>query len=319
MKNNLIIFLVLVIFYSCEKDEIAIPPHQIGDATENQVSMSSDYRFQIYFDLETNTIVKSNLKTEWDLAFECGANGHHIFINTSKSMAIAKSNASFSKTDTLGLNWNWEAPSGNLDSTAFREWTTSDLFFIDLGYDSFGTHQGFGKLQIIDLTSQYWQFNYCYLSETNPFQITLQKEDAYNAVFFSFLNGGSQVDVEPPKNNWDICFTQYTHIFYDLDQTPYLVSGVLINRYLVGGSKIFDLDFSNIDFEDITDYPTTSTRDIIGYNWKFFDFDAEKYTTDPSQNYLLKSTEGYYFKLHFINFYDETGTKGNPKFEFQKL
>ena len=93
MKNSFIILLVILSFISCEKGEIAIEPHEPGDAIVNSVEMYSDYRNQIYFDLETNEVVGFNEKIEWDLAFECGANGNHIFINTAKSMFIAKSNA----------------------------------------------------------------------------------------------------------------------------------------------------------------------------------------------------------------------------------
>ena len=319
MKNSFIILLTVLCFTSCEKGEIAIDPHEIGNATENSVDMYSDYRNQIYFDLETNTVIGFNEKIEWDLAFECGENGSHIFVNTAKSMFIAKSNATFSKTDTVGLNWKWEASNGHLDSTAFDGWSTSDLFFIDLGYSSTGAHQGYGKLQVIELTPNSWTVNYCDLAEANPTQITLQKDDLYNATFFSFLNGGSQVSIEPPKSDWDICFTQYTHIFHDLNDTPYLVSGALLNRNVVEGSEDFENDFMDINFESILTHPTNFTKDIIGYDWKYFDFETGKYSVDPSQNFIIKSTEGIYFKLHFTDFYNETGEKGYPKFEFQEL
>jgi hypothetical protein len=319
MKDSFIILLIILSFISCEKGEIAIKPHETGDAIVNSVDMYSDYRNQIYFDLETNEVVGFNQKIEWDLAFECGGNGNHIFINTAKSMFIAKSNAVFSKIDTIGLNWTWEASSGNLDSTAFEGWTTTDLFFIDLGYNSSGSHQGFGKLQIIELTANSWIFNYCNLNETAPNQITLQKNDLYNASFFSFLNGGKQVQIEPPKEDWDICFTQYTHIFQDLNNIPYLVSGAILNKYIVEGSENFTTDFIDVNFESTITHPTNTIKDIIGYDWKYFDFDIGKYAIDPSQNFIIKSTEGIYFKLHFTDFYNETGEKGYPKFEFQEL
>ena len=178
---------------------------------------------------------------------------------------------------------------------------------------------GFGKLQIIELTANSWIFNYCNLNETAPNQITLQKDNLYNASFFSFLNGGTQVQIEPPKEDWDICFTQYTHIFYGLSDTPYLVSGAILNKYNVEGSENFTTDFIDVNFESTITHPTNTIKDIIGYDWKFFDFDTGKYAIDPSQNFIIKSTEGIYFKLHFTDFYNETGEKGYPKFEFQEL
>jgi len=313
--------LVLTIgFTSCEKGEIEINPHETGDATEAQVEMLPDYRNQIYFDLETNTVIKSNEKTEWDFAFECSTNGNHIFINTAKSMFIAKTNESFaSKTDTIGLNWKWESANGDIDSTAFEGWTTNDLFIIDFGFSYDGTHQGFGKLKIIGVTSTNWTIKYSSLTATSPNETIIQKNDLYNATFFTCTNGGVEVNIEPPKADWDLCFTQYTHIFYDMDNTAYLVSGVTLNRYKVEVSEDFESDFIEINYESIVNHPTSYIKDLIGYDWKFFNYDTGKYSIDPTMNFIIKSTEGYYYKLHFIDFYNETGNKGFPKFEFQKL
>ena len=320
LKTVSTVAIISFIFLSCEKDEIAITPHQTGTATTNSVDMLSDYRNQLYFDLKTNSVVGSNEKTEWDLAFESGANGNHIFINTAKSMFIAKTNESFgSKTDTIGLNWNWETANGHTDSTAFEGWSTSDLFIVDFGYSYDGSHLGFGKLRIVELTTTNWSIEYSGLTETTPQQITLQKNDAYNATFFTFTNGGSEVSIEPPKADWDICFTQYTHIFYSQENMPYLVSGATLNRYAVEASEEFETDFLDINYESIVNHPTSFIKDIIGYDWKYFDFSVGKYTINPSLNYIIKSTEGLYYKLHFIDFYNKTGEKGYPKFEFQQL
>jgi hypothetical protein len=46
---------------SCEKVELPVPAYESGNVITNSVKMESDYRYQLYFDLETNTIVKQNL------------------------------------------------------------------------------------------------------------------------------------------------------------------------------------------------------------------------------------------------------------------
>lgn len=305
---------------SCEKEEIAITPHQSGDATENSVAMLPDYRNQLYFDLETNTLIKSNEKIEWDLAFESGIDGHHIFINTAKSMLIAETNQSFSTlTDTLGLTWRLETPNGHIDSTAFEGWTTSNLYVVNFGYSHDGSHLGFGKLKIIGVTPTDWTIEYSNLAETTSHQLTLPKNSSYNASFFSFTGGGKEVNIEPPKADWDLCFTQYTHVFHGIENTTYLVSGVTLNRHQVEASEDFETDFLDINYNSIVSQPTAFIKDLIGYDWKFFDFDAGKYTIDPSKNFIIKSTEGLFYKLHFIDFYNSTGDKGYPTFEFQQL
>ncbi len=315
-----ILALISLVFLSCEKEEIAIIPHETGNTTTNSVAMTADYRNQLYFDLKTNSVVKSNEKTEWDLAFESGENGNHIFINTAKSMRVAKTNETFlNLTDTVGLSWTRETPSGHIDSTAFEGWTTADLYVVDYGYSHDGSHLGFGKLKISEYTATNWSIKYANLAETLPHQITLPKNNLYNSTFFTFTTGGSNVNIEPPKADWDICFTQYTHIFNDLEHTTYLVSGTTLNRYQVEASEDFDTEFTQINYESILTYPTSYIKDIIGYDWKSFNFSSGKYTVNPAMNFIIKSTEGIYYKLHFIDFYNETGDKGYPKFEFQSL
>ncbi|HRS01468.1 MAG TPA: HmuY family protein [Bacteroidota bacterium] len=45
----------------------------------------------------------------------------------------------------------------------------------------------------------------------------------------------------------------------------------------------------------------------------------EGQTKNNTKDYIIKSVNGYLYKLHFTAFYNEKGVKGYPKFEFQKL
>ena len=56
---------------------------------------------------------------------------------------------------------------------------------------------------------------------------------------------------------------------------------------------------------------TYSDINVIGYDWKIYDFDTGFYTIDPSATYILSDTEGYFYKLRFIDFYNENGEKGS--------
>jgi len=84
-------------------------------------------------------------------------------------------------------------------------------------------------------------------------------------------------------------------------------------------AQVFDKDFSAITLDDLSNYSLSLNINTIGYDWKFYDFETSKYTVFVNQNYIIKSTEGKFYKLHFINFYDESGVKGTPVFEFQEL
>ena len=110
-------------FFSCEKEEIPISPHSPGNIQTNQIELGTDYRFQTFYDLGSNSIVSNNLKTEWDLGFESGIDGYHIILNSSTYSSLAYvDNVSFYDTiSTSNLTWNWDNPDGNLDSTAFGD------------------------------------------------------------------------------------------------------------------------------------------------------------------------------------------------------
>ena len=59
------------------------------------------------------------------------------------------------------------------------------------------------------------KFTFEYSSIKNP-EIkrgTVTKDAAYNFVAYSFTSHGQVNNVEPRKNSYDLCFTQYTHYF----------------------------------------------------------------------------------------------------------
>ena len=80
--RKLFIYIIILSFFSCEKEEIAISPHS-QKYSDKSIELGTDYRFQTFYDLGSNSIVSNNLKTEWDLGFESGIDGYHIILNSS--------------------------------------------------------------------------------------------------------------------------------------------------------------------------------------------------------------------------------------------
>lgn len=316
-----IIPLTLLINQSCKKGELPAPKHDVGNITTNAVNMSSDYKWQLYYDLKTNTVVGQNLKTIWDLGFACSETENHIILNSAKSMfSFNTLNTNFSAiTDTAGLSANkkCDQPSGNQDSTAIGEWQgANNVYIIDRGYNETGIHQGFRKIQFLNSTSNSYTIRFAALNGSNDTTIQIPKDTNYNFTFLSFTTQGTLI-VEPPKSSWDLEFTQYTHIFYEPAPTPYLVTGCLLNRHRTGATIDSTNAFNSIDFSSVQNYTLTNEINAIGYNWKTYS--GSTYITHSHFNYIIKDQEGYYYKLHFIDFYSNTGIKGNPKWEYQQL
>lgn len=313
----------IVVFASCEKQEIPVTPHEPGDVSSSLVEMGNDYKDQVWYSLKTNREVSRNRKISWDLAFESGPNGWHISLNTSKLMFAAPSGTTDHTlvNDTTEMDFRWDASSGSYDSTAIDDWRAEpEIFVLNLGIDEAGKAQGLRKIIFDSVTSSAYYFRYMAINGTSWETGMVGKDSTFTENYFSFKNGGEQVIVAPPKEEWDIVFTQYTFVFYDvLPITPYLVTGVLTNRYKTKAAKKFDQPFEQITRDALPAANYTEAIDEIGYDWKYYDFDEALYITHPEQNYLIKLSDDKVYKLHFLDYYNTNGEKGSPTMEFSEL
>lgn len=320
LKNCIPLFMIIFLFASCQKEELPIAAHDPGNVKTATVNMEANYKWQVFYNLKTNSVVSTNLKTAWDLGFETGTEGYHLILNASKVMlAYNKGAKSFEEvTDTNGFyqNQQWDSPSGSLDSTAIGDWrATTQTYIIDRGYSETGAHQGFRKLQIRSVDAAKYVIRYANLNGTGEQSIVITKDNAYNFMFLS-LTSNQLVKVEPPKDKWDLVFTQYTHIFYNPTMT-YLVTGCLLNRYQTQATLDKSSEFSAISYSNALAYKLTAGINSIGYDWKTYT--GSTYTVNSKFNYIIRTGEGVYYKLHFIDFFNASGAKGNPKWEYQQL
>ena len=319
----IIFLLLLFVFSACEQEELPIIPHTSGEVLTQQIELESDYRNQIFYKLDGNMISSSNLKVDWDMAFESSVDGWRILVNSSTFSQVGEfQNIDFFDVNTVNnIVWKWDNPEGIYEGTAIGDYRSSNnIYIIDRGYTLNGNSRGYRKIMIDTVTEEYYQITYSKLDNTDINTLKITKNSNYNFTYFSFTND-SIVNIEPNYNQWDLCFTQYTHLFPDNEETPsYLVTGVLTN-YLNDISVAIDSvsNFDDINYEMISMYEFNNQQDDIGYNWKYYDFDNEIYNVHPYINYIIKNQEERYFKLHFLDFYNNNGEKGYPLFEIQEL
>jgi len=311
---------MVILLLSCEQDEIPILQHQSGEIKNNQVEMGSDYSKQIYYNLNNNIIISENIKTNWDLAF--GTNTDQIIINSSTFSQLSElKNSNFlNLISNENLIWQWDNPKGTEHGTAFGDISSTSLYIIDRGYNIDGTSRGYRKLMVDSITVDSYFIRYANLDNSDLNYLEIRKNNAKNFEYLSF-NINNLVNIEPNMDEWDLIFTQYTHLFEDSNEIPaYLVTGVLSNynnNVLI--AKDTTNKFENINFQMIEKYNFSNKQDKIGYNWKKFNFDTQNYTVDKDITYIIKSVSNKYFKLHFTDFYNSYGEKGCPNFEIQEL
>ncbi len=345
MRNScflLIGLLGLIMLSSCfRKDErIALLPP--GEAHVTTVDQGSDYMHQIYFDMNNGVVLRNNF-SEWDLSFETSASGFHVWINGGKDMYAAKKNESdfYAVQTATGVKWRWDSPTGNTDSTAIGNWTTfipsstqtptspnkmsemqhedGFIYIIDRG-SMYGTALRFWKVKFLWVNSEAYKIKFGLLDNSLVDSMIILKDKQFNFSYFTFNNGGQQITMEPPKQTWDIVFTRYRYVFYNTNPyTPYMVSGVLLNPNGIYAGADSTLTFEEIDYEKALTIPLTTSRDVVGYDWKRYSFASQSYLIAPQHNYIIRDENGYYWKLRFIDFYNADGEKGYPKFEYQRL
>lgn len=312
--------LLTCIFIACEKEELPVPPYDRGDVLEVQIGMGANYQHQVWYDLGENKVVATNNRFGWDLAFDCSDTGSNVYLNTAVAMTAA-----LAPTDDLDagiipedLDFKTDPPGAHPDSLALAGCLqTMRVWIVDRGYDVSGKSRGKYKVRFAGEEDGVYKFQYAKLNGTEVFSAAVTKNNTHNRIAFSFETGEVTV-TEPGKETYDLCFTQYMHIFQN-PYTPYLVSGVLLNPYNTSAAPDTVLSFSAIGPEHLDGYVLSREADVIGYNWKYYDLEAGVYTVFPELNYIVRDHEGFYYKLHFVDFYNAAGEKGYPKMEVKRL
>ena len=330
MKQGILYILLIFLLSSCFEEDEMVPPHQSGDLTEATVGMTENYKYQVYFDLATHTSVSENLVYDWDLGFETSDSGWHVILNTSRMMYAGNSlKTDFdSVSSTDGIEMKFDASNGNMDSTAIGDWyeissgtpvSHDYVYVIDPGNLPSGSVKVMRKVSFDFQDEESYVLRFAQLDGSNEQTAVIPRDTTVNFVHFSFEQGIQ--NGEPPKTDWDLLFTQYSSMIPTTtgELYPYLVTGVLLNPYRVLAERDTVNLFDDISYEEVIDFPLVNTRDIIGYEWKDYDFDNGVYTVDFSRIYVIRDVEGFYYKLRFTGFYSQTGEKGFPVFEFVRL
>ncbi len=305
---------------SCIREEEPVIPHLVGNVVSRSIAMSSDYRSQVFYNLEKDSVIGRNLKTDWDMAFDVqDTEGGKIYLNQAKYMHAWRTDQLELEQlrDTAGFfkNARWDA-ANNPDTMGIGPSKgLANAFWIDRGFNEFGDPLDFVRFKIVLVTREKYVFKIFRQGATNSEQYEIQRDTNYNRVYFSFATNKA-VKVEPKKTDWDLQFTQYMHTFRD-PYTPYLVVGVLLNPLSTQAVADSTVAFEKIDRTVAQNFKLSNKSDVIGYGWKVFTGNIFK--VQLQYNYIVQNQKDMLFKMRFVDFYDNRGTKGTPKFEFQRL
>jgi len=329
MRYLFIIFGITLFLTSCFKEEEIVPPHEQGGLELGEAPIGSLYENQIYFDLNDNREVSSNHFSVWDLSFESSTGGWEIRLNSAKFMLAGNSfDTTFSaQLNQDDLNMTFDKSDGNPDSTAIGPWfelledsisSHRHIYLINRGSDEQGTPLGFKKVQF-DISGENFIMRFAEPDNSGDTLVQIGRDPSMDRTYFSFETG--VMDIAPAPDLWSLLFTKYTTMLVtdEGEDYPYLVVGVLLNPNGLMAARDTTHNFMDISSEDILDLEFTQQSDLIGYDWKYYDFDDGVYTIVPDMNYVIRDRDGFFYKLRFVDFYDNQGVKGTPTFEFVRL
>jgi hypothetical protein len=334
---SFILISILILLSGCFKKEDAITL-PIGTSTISKVFLGSDYEKDMYLDISTNTFQEKQ-SGDWDIRFETTDAGYGIFLNNGNLIRARKIGV-YGLTEKLASDSNYyktnkelrDGPEGKTSMSAIGDWRTyksaapdylPGIYVIELSYET-GVNK-YKKLQVLNVNDTAFFVRITNYSETSGDTFVIPKDKTRNFTYYSFKNAGKIVtNIEPDKNGWDLVFTRYNHFFYDIlpgnEPFPYRVSGVLSNPNKVMVARDSLGNFEKITAASIPDYHFSNDWNVIGYDWKSHAFGAAgNYTVNSQITYIIRDTDGDYYKLRFLDFYNNKGEKGYPKFEFSRI
>jgi hypothetical protein len=331
MKNILgIVLLVSYSFSSCIGEESPVPPYVSPDGVYTvTIPGGFLYENQVYFRFKTREIVSNINRESWDIALEVSDN--RIVLNSGRLMRASDLGViDFTSFNSVPSTASFVAdlPSLHPDSLAIKHWGILDnqnwigkghVYVVDLGFDTDGFPMGRKKIQILSKTSEGYRILVANVDNTAQVEGLIPLNNAVSYVYINLRSPDlNPVIVEPNKTEWDVMFGSYTSMVKNpANGIPeeYLVYGVLLNPYLINVATSESIAFANLGYSDIDLLSFSSQRDIIGYDWKSFDIAGGGWSIDAKKIYVLKDSEGFYYKIRFVGFLNSIGQKGFPAFE----
>lgn len=323
----------LLFLSSCFKEDERIFPLPPGDATVFTFEKSI-YDFHSYFDFSTDSVKAFSLNDSWQIEFGCLPESWDIRVNSSAYYQVFDTgdtsfNGIVSVTDPA--KYIFDASGGNPDSSAFSTWIdrtaspyvpTNRVFLVGQ-YDGLRV-KPLWKIRIESVTDTSYQFTYAGFPSGVPVSVTLGKDGSVNYLQYN-LSDQSIVRNEPPSGAYDLLFTQYGTILYDDNgvPTPYFVRGILLNPNQVQAALDTIHPFADITYDLIRDLQFSNRIDIIGHEWKDVKVDqagnTAEYFVNTKLNWLVKDSEGFIYKMRFIEYYNSLAEAGYTTFEYQRL
>lgn len=311
---------------------------------------------QVYVDLGGKAMYEVK-RNSWDLAFDSG-NEFRVRLNGSVYMAAGtikgvntiddvrddntiremKNVVKIGTFDPANLEYI-DDPSGDPSKTAIHAISDIDannkVYLVNMGFDPgmdavepgsvlvTGKERGWKKVRILKREGGYL-LQYADINDSMHKEVMIPKSPGFNFTFYSF-NTNSIVQVEPSKAKWDLNFTVFTN---KVDQAgdpkgSYGYSDFIVqNSY--GGVKAYKVTipagdknfYKAYNLQSVDESALSNDFTTIGGTWREV---ANAKVLYKNVFYVIKDAKGNYYKMRMLDFFNEKGDRGYPKFEYALL
>lgn len=194
-----------------------------------------------------------------------------------------------------------------------------------------GAARGWKKIRILRSGNGY-KIQYADLASTTFTEKIISKDAAFNFTFFS-LTSGNPVSVEPQKAKWDLGFTTFTNYTQgkDADEKPievtYGFSDFIVSN-MKGGAQVYQVlvaaggayaDFTKAKVVETNFTISVTDQRIIGASWRVGGGPGMLPSIKTDRFYVVKDSEGNYYKVKFLTMTNAAGERGNVSFEYALL
>lgn len=333
MRKWVFIIAILLVQSSCFTEEQPFDPVQ---PHQERLSTDTDTSGQVFYSLKHRKVVSANSVNDWDLAFECRENHYTILVNSARGMAahnteIGDFGVSLSPDN---LQWTFDHPDSEINKTAIGVWgdfeggspvSYRQLYVLNLGVDQNGNQLGYKKFLIGGYTDGNYLVRFSDLDGSNEGLKLIPKDERYNFTYLSFKNNGQIVEIEPLKDDWDLCYTPYADSLVKpvspevrvLQDQFALYHGIISNPY----NREVALD-EHLAWEDVTyfgsgKYEYMNQPNAIGHQWYAWDDGKFEYRAD-STLFCLRDHNHNLYLIRFHSF-EQNGGSTFVSFQFKNL
>ncbi|KIA99744.1 hypothetical protein OA93_02665 [Flavobacterium sp. KMS] len=191
----------------------------------------------------------------------------------------------------------------------------------------YGNPRGWKKIRILRGVNGY-KIQYADLDSATFTEKTISKDAAFNFSFFS-LASGNNVVVEPEKTKWDLNFTAFTNYTSDgkIDVTYGYADFIVSN--MRGGTQVYEVlvatggtyaDFNKVKAVEANFKTSLTDQRVLGPNWRNAGGQNGSLPSIKTDRfYVVKDTEGNYYKVKFLTMTNAAGERGYVSFEYALL